>query len=322
MGFISVLIALIIEQIKPLPMRNPVYAATQGLVLAWERYFNAGERQHGVLAWWALMLLGLILSGALYWLAVRVNPLLALAINVVFLYLTLGFRQFSHAYTEIQWALENGDLALARKILGEWMLDVDPDFVAERLSASEVSRHAIERALMLSHRHVFGVFFWFVLLPGPTGAVLYRVAQVAARVWRRQSPDSPFADFAQRAYVYIDWLPARFTAVGFAIVGNFEEAMYGWRQESGRWLDPSEGVVLAAGAGALGIRLGGGVDNPLQPQQVVMADSGLEIEGGVTPGAGMEVEPGHLRSAVGLVWRAMVLWLILLALLSITAWVT
>jgi adenosylcobinamide-phosphate synthase len=71
--------------------------------------------------------------------------------------------------------------------------------------------------------------------------------------------------------------------VGFAIVGNFEEAMYGWRQESGRWLDPSEGV---------------------------------------TPGAGMQVEPGHLRSAVGLMCRAMVLWLILLALLSITAWVT
>lgn len=322
MGFISVLIALIIEQIKPLPMRNPVYTATQGVVLSLERYFNAGERQHGVLAWWALMLLALLTSGGVYWLALEINWALALLVNVIFLYLTLGFRQFSHAYTEIQLALENGDLPLARKILGEWMRDVDPEFIADRLTPGEVARHAIERALMLSHRHVFGVFFWFVLLPGPTGAVMYRVAQVAARAWRRQSPDSPFADFAQRAYTLMDWLPTRFTAVGFAIVGNFEDAMYGWRHEAGRWQDPSEGVVLEAGAGAMGIRLGGGIDNPLPTQQVVMAESGLEMEASVEPGSGMEVEPGHLRSAVGLVWRAMVLWLILLLMLSVTSWVT
>jgi adenosylcobinamide-phosphate synthase len=268
------------------------------------------------------MLLALLTSGGVYWLALEINWVLALLVNVIFLYLTLGFRQFSHAYTEIQLALENGDLPLARKILGEWMRDVDPGFIADRLTPGEVARHAIERALMLSHRHVFGVFFWFVLLPGPTGAVMYRVAQVAARAWRRQSPDSPFADFAQRAYTLVDWLPTRFTAVGFAIVGNFEDAMYGWRHEAGRWQDPSEGVVLAAGAGAMGIRLGGGIDNPLPTQQVVMAESGLEMEASVEPGSGMEVEPGHLRSAVGLVWRAMVLWLILLLMLSVTSWVT
>lgn len=322
MSFISVLVALIIEQVKPLPMRNPVYSATQRLVLSLERYFNAGERRHGILAWWALMLLALLVSGGLYWLALKINWALALLVNIVFLYLTLGFRQFSHAYTEIQVALESGDLSLARKILDEWMRDVDPGFSADHLTPGEIARHAIERALMLAHRHVFGVFFWFVLLPGPTGAVMYRLAQLAARSWPRQSPDSLFADFAQRAYTLIDWLPTRFTAVGFAIVGNFEDAMYGWRQEAGRWRDPSEGVVLAAGAGALGIRLGGGVDNPAQAQQVVIAESGLEVEASVEPGSGMEVEPGHLRSAVGLVWRAMVLWLILLLMLSVTSWVT
>jgi adenosylcobinamide-phosphate synthase len=72
----------------------------------------------------------------------------------------------------------------------------------------------------------------------------------------------------------------------------------------------------------MGIRLGGGIDNPLPTQQVVMAESGLEMEASVEPGSGMEVEPGHLRSAVGLVWRAMVLWLILLLMLSVTSWVT
>lgn len=321
MSFISVLLALMLEQIKPLPMRNPVYSVAQQIVDALERYFNAGERQHGVLAWWALMLLALCFSGVLYTSALHVNWALALLVNVVCLYLTLGFRQFSHAYTEIQLALDNGDLPLARRILGEWMQDVDPGFVADRLSPNEVARHAIERALMLSHRHVFGVFFWFVLLPGPIGAVLYRMAQVAARAWRRAAPDSPFADFAQKIYGWIDWIPARFTAVGFAIVGNFEDAMYAWRNEAQRWSDPSEGIVLAAGAGALGVRLGGGPDTPAAVQRVVVAESGLEVEKPMTTPLGADVVPGHLRSAVGLVWRAMVLWLILLAMLSIAAWV-
>lgn len=321
MGFFSVLLALVIEQIRPLPRRGAAYLFILRVLRGFERHFNAGERHHGVAAWWILVLSGVFVSGALYFFALKVNAAFALMVNVAFLYVTLGFRQFSHAYTEIQWSLERGDLASARRVLAEWMHDVDPNFSADHLTAGQVSRYAIERALMLSHRHVFGVFFWFVLLPGPVGAVFYRLAQVAARLWQTQT-DSAFAHFAQRAYVLIDWIPARFTAVGFAIVGNFEDAMYGWQQGARRWDDPSEGVVLAAGSGALGIRLGGGMNNPLRSEPVAVAESGLEVEGVIGTLPGVEVEPGHLRSAQGLVWRAMVLWLILLAMLSIASWIT
>ena len=73
------------------------------------------------------------------------------------LYLTLGFRQFSHYFTDIRDALERGDEAEARRLLAEWRhLD------ASELPRTELLRHVIEHSLLAAHRHVFGVFFWFV----------------------------------------------------------------------------------------------------------------------------------------------------------------
>ena len=62
---------------------------------------------------------------------------------------------------------------------------------------------------------------------------------------------------AKRAWYVIDWLPARMTAVAFAVVGNFEEVIDCWRNHAQRFPDDNDGVVLAATAGALNVRLGG-----------------------------------------------------------------
>jgi adenosylcobinamide-phosphate synthase len=78
---------------------------------------------------------------------------------VLVLYLTLGFRQFSHYFTDIRDALDRGDENEARRLLAEWRhLD------ASELPRTELLRHVIEHSLLAAHRHVFGVFFWFVLL--------------------------------------------------------------------------------------------------------------------------------------------------------------
>lgn len=314
MTFVSVLLALILEQFRPLPARNPVYSLADDLVRAAARHLNAGERRHGVVAWW--LLIGGVFASALTidWLCGEFGGWLTqTALAVVVLYLTLGFRQFSHPFTEIQFALETGNLAHARAVLTEWMQETYPEFSADRLEAGDVTRHAIERALMLSHRHVFGVFFWFVLC-GPAGAIAYRLAAYTARIWPGEA-SGEFGRFAQQAFNLMDWLPVRLSAIGFAIVGNFEDAMYGWRNFAARWSDPLTGVVLAAGGGALGVRLGGGRDQPAA--SVPGADSG---GGTFELPPGIEAEPAHLRSAVGLVWRAMALWTLLLFLLSLSRW--
>ena len=122
----------------------------------------------------------------------QVSTLLGLAFDVAVLYLTLGFRQFSHYFTDIRDALERGDEIEARRLLAEWRhLD------ASELPRSEFLRHVIEHSLLAAHRHVFGVFFWFVLLStfglGPAGAVLYRMAEFVSRYWAYRSGNAGIA---------------------------------------------------------------------------------------------------------------------------------
>ena len=154
------------------------------------------------------------------------------------LYLTLGFRQFSHYFTDIRDALDRGDEAEARRLLSEWRhLD------ASELPRTELMRHVIEHSLLAAHRHVFGVFFWFVLLStfgfGPAGALLYRMAEYASRYWafKSRTLDAPanlrLLELSQRLFSALDFVPARLTAFGFAVVGNFEEAVNCWRRDAG-----------------------------------------------------------------------------------------
>jgi hypothetical protein len=109
-----------------------------------------------------------------------------------------------------------------------------------------------------THRNVFGVFFWFLMPLGPACAVMYRVAEYLARAWNEPEHmrNEAFGQFAARAFYWIDWLPVRLTAVAFAVVGNFEDAIYAWRNFAHRWADEARGIILSAGGGAMGVRLG------------------------------------------------------------------
>jgi adenosylcobinamide-phosphate synthase len=312
-------ITLMVEQLHALPGANPVYASVRQLSSWAERNLNAGRPRHGLYAW-VLVVVGLTLMvGAVWSLLVSINWFLGLALNVLVLYFALGFRQFSHRGTEIQIALANGDLAAARRELTAWKRLSDPMFSAADLSQEEVVRQAIEHGLLLAQRHVFGVFFWFVVLPGPMGAVFYRLAEHAARVWNRvplpPTPPDRFGEFARRAFGWIDWAPARLTALGYAIVGDFEGSIYCWRQvanqpvRDGVPAPDARTLILAAASGALGLRL------------MSEAEAARYLDEAGNEGAGLaEPRPAALRAVVGLVWRALLLWLALLLLLTLANW--
>lgn len=311
MSLFSLIVALLLEQVRPLPYQQFVRGPLIRLADFLEGHFNAGEHRHGALAW-GLAVGGLTaISCGVFALLYSLNPLLAWVWNVFVLYLTMGFRQFSHYYTDIQLALRMGDVPHARKLLAEWR-----GRPADDLSSSEIARLSIEEALAASHRHVFGVLVWFVLLPGPCGAVLYRVSAFLAEHWGRRGEADPvefgnFGTFAQQSFAIIDWLPARVTAAGFAIVGDFEDAIYCWRTQADKWPERGSGygagigIVLASGAGALGVRLG-----------MPVVEAG-EIADRAEIGTGDEADVDFMQSAVGLVWRALVLWLLLLLLLGL-----
>ncbi len=324
MSFFAVLFALLIEQLKPLPRDNWVHQTLVAWVRWTGRSFDAGEKHHVRVVWAVSVLVPALAIGALYLLVQHYSLTLALAFDVLVLYLTLGFRQFSHYFTDIRDALDKGDEVQARRLLAEWRhLD------ASELPRNELLRHVIEHALLAAHRHVFGVFFWFVLFSalglGPVGAVLYRMAEFAARYWgfRHRTMDAPANDglmeLSRLLFSWIDHVPARLTAFGFAVVGNFEEAVAGWRRDAALWMHANEGIILAAAAGALGIQLGGAAAPGVTPDRsktfMAGGEASIADAQGSTPGS--TVQAGHLHSVVGLVWRSVVLWMLLVALLTL-----
>jgi adenosylcobinamide-phosphate synthase len=324
MSFFAVLFALLVEQLKPLPRGNPVHDSLTHWMRWTGRNFDAGKPHHAWVVWCVTTIAPAVVAWLIYLGLVHVNIFLGLAWNVAVLYVTLGFRQFSHHFTDIRDALERGDEDEARRLLTEWRhLD------ASELPRTELLRHIIEHSLLAAHRHVFGVFFWFVVLStlglGPAGAVLYRMAEFASRYWAYKNRtvgeaiNERLMALSQRMFSLIDHLPARLTAFGFAVVGNFEEAVSCWRRDAGVWKHPNEGIILAAAAGAVGVQLGGSAAPGVTPDRSKTFDRGgaigeMDAEGS-TPGA--VPVPAHLRSIVGLVWRSVVLWMLLVALLSL-----
>lgn len=297
MSVVAIIAALAIEQWHPVGERKNVQAALAAWAAWLEQSFNGGERRHGMVAWLVAVLPWVAAAIVLHLVLEGIHPLLALLFNVVVLYLTLGFRQFSHYFTDIQLAVKSGDMDRARLLLEEWR--GASGVVRTR---EEVIRLSIEEALVASHRHVFGVLLWYLLLPGPAGALLYRLSAYLAWRWK---PLSAFGQFAQRVFNLLDWPAARLTAAAFAVVGDFEDAVYCWRTQARTWPEPNAGIVLAAGAGAMGVRLGMPVQeiDGMQPRPEI--------------GVGEPADGPLLDSAVGLLWRALVVWVFVLLVITV-----
>jgi adenosylcobinamide-phosphate synthase len=328
MSFFAVLFALLMEQARPLSPGNSLHAGVRAWTRWSSRNLDAGRQQHGWLAWSMAVLLPALLAFGVHWLLWSVHGLLAFVWSVLVLYASLGFRQFSHHFTAIRDALDMGDEEAARQLLADWQ-QVD----ASLLPRSEIVRHVIEHSVLAAHRHVFGVLSWFCILAalglGPTGAVLYRLSEFVARYWSykfRASGEGASPALQQAAMVawgVIDFLPARLTALGFAVVGSFEDAIDSWRHYTqGFALDAkaasplrNDGVVLAATAGAVNVRLGGSALKAIRLPFAPGDDNAVPSATQATPGR--EPELAHLRSIVGLVWRCVVLWMVLLALLTL-----
>src|SRR5918992_2846062 len=234
MSVVAIVVALLLEQWRSLEHGKGLQPALAAAAAWLEQTFNGGERRHGTIAWLVGVLPPVLLAFVIHEFLASLHFLLAAAFHVVVLYFTLGFRQFSHYFTELQVAVKSGEIERARALLGEWR--GASGVVRTR---EEVIRLAMEQALISSHRHVFGVIFWYVLLPGPTGAVLYRLA--AYLDWRWKDLGS-FGRFAEQAFHVIEWPAVRLTAAAFAVVGDFEDSIYCWRTQARTWPDPNESV--------------------------------------------------------------------------------
>jgi adenosylcobinamide-phosphate synthase len=254
-----------------------------------ERSFNRGawRRASGVCAW--------VLAVA-PWTALaacgRGKGLAAWLLDVALLYLALGHRSLGEHAGRVAADLAAGDLAAAREHVGRI---VSRDTM--ELDAPGVAGACVESTLENGNDAVFGALFWFALLGG-AGAALFRLANTLDAMWGYKT--ERFLHFgwaAARIDDLLNYLPARLTAASYALLGETRAALSCWRRQAPGWESPNAGPVMAAGAGSLGLLLGG------------PATYHGQLEQRPALGEGRKAKAGDIARALSLVRRGILLWL-------------
>ncbi|MDN0083152.1 adenosylcobinamide-phosphate synthase CbiB [Crenobacter sp. SG2305] len=196
----------------------------------------------------ALLLVPLTLLAALFdWL-----PYIGWFYTILLLYLTLGAKSLDQHAAAVREALQAGDLLLARQRVG---MIVSRD--TSRLSEQDVARATVESVLENGSDAVFATVFWYLVLGAP-GAVLYRLVNTMDAMWGYKNQRYlHFGWAAARLDDVMNYIPARLTALTYALLGKRQDALRCWREQAPTWYSPNAGPVMAAGAGSLGVELGG-----------------------------------------------------------------
>jgi len=211
---------------------------------------------------------------------------LGFVFSVLLLLLTLGPRDLHTQVGEYIEASQSGDEqnagTMAREILG-----AEPP--ADAAARSEAVTHAV---LAESNDRLFGIFFWFALL-GPAGAVLFRSVDFLRRMPADEARSSEFVAAVNRLYGLLAWIPAHLAALGYALAGSFEDAVSDikvfYANCSAQFFQVNNEVLVCAGLGAL-------------------------------RASAEEPGTGRLRSALLLIRRTVIIWLVIYALVTFLGW--
>lgn len=257
-----------------------------------EAKLNRRSLTGGIIAW-------LLAVGPWVALAFWLRPLVPFAVDVVLLYLALGAQSLCEHADAIARPLREGRLAEARLRVG--------DVVSRETSGldeSGVAKAGVESVLENGNDAIFGALFWFALLGGP-GAVLFRLANTLDAMWGyRTERFNRFGRFAARFDDALNWVPARLTALTYALLGRTRNALTCWQTQAPDWDSPNAGPVMSAGAGSLGVLLGG----------AAIYHGREEIRPPL--GAGPAPVAADLGRAITLVQRSLWLWLACLFLIG------
>jgi membrane protein required for beta-lactamase induction len=145
----------------------------------------------------------------------------------------------------------------------------------------------VTRAILhVANERIFSVLFWFVIL-GPIGAVVYRLV---TNISKRDEIDS-LVQHARLIQGLITWVPAHLLAAGYALTGHFDGAFRAYQgrpRESDLSLSNYD-VLVTTGLGAL---------------------RGQEVTD----------EISSIKAARDLVMRSIMVWIAVLALLTLGGW--
>jgi membrane protein required for beta-lactamase induction len=86
-----------------------------------------------------------------------------------------------------------------------------------------LSRAVTKYVLLQTHQQLLAVLFWYILF-GATGAAVYTAARLLKGAIDHAAQATALQKTAIQLFVILDWIPARLTALSYALVGHFAYA--------------------------------------------------------------------------------------------------
>ncbi len=291
--FLILLVAVVADQLLKEPKRfHPLvgfgYLAEQVELYLNSRNSTSSSRLSGLFAF-LLMLVPLLLVGE------GLESLFGVWVAAPLLYLAVGHASLAEHAEKVSDALQENNLRMARQRVG-WIVSRETG----ELNKNQVARAATESVLENGCDAVFGVIFWY-LVAGIPGIIIYRLTNTLDAMWGYRN--ERYRDFGWAAAKFDDllnWIPARLTAFSYALIGETEAALRCWKDQARGCESPNGGPVMAAGAGALGVILGG--------------DGRYRGEVKIKPilGEGEQASVRSIGEAIELVRKSLLLWLVVI----------
>nr|PMH77722.1 hypothetical protein BCU58_12035 [Vibrio sp. 10N.286.48.B7] len=295
-GAVTVIAALFLDQWLGEPKRFHPLVGFGWIANRVERYFISStanleemslrERGRGFIAWFITVIPSIVFSISItLYLASRSQELLFI-FNALILYLTLGGRSLVEHADRVYKPLINGDVDGAKQALS---MVVSRN--TEYMNKAQITSSTVETVLENGNDAVVGPIFWFILLGAP-GAILFRLANTLDAMWGYKNQKyQNFGYTCAKADDFLGWVPARITAMIYAAQGQFKRAIYCWFTQAQYCSSPNGGVVMTAGAGSLGVLIGGPTyyDGVLHDKRLM--------------GSGQKAKPGSIARANALVTR-------------------
>ncbi|GAA0424130.1 adenosylcobinamide-phosphate synthase CbiB [Cocleimonas flava] len=211
---------------------------------------NAGSQLlWGILAW-GLAVIPLVLITA--FISNSLDLIFQILFAAIYGWLAIGWKSLLQHGQAVFDALSQNDLAQAR-IKTSYIVSRDTSESDE----TALSKASIESLLENGSDAIFAPLFWLVILGAP-GVILYRLSNTLDAMWGYHNERFEyFGKFTARIDDVMNYIPARLCALLYSICGDTKQALHAWKTQASSWYSPNAGVVMATGAGALNISLGG-----------------------------------------------------------------
>lgn len=227
-------------------------------------------------------------------------PLINTLLSPIALYICIAPHSLKQHALSVFQALNENNLTLAQNRVAMIV-----SRQTDKMDVTEIRKATIESVLENGADAVFAPIFWFIIA-GPTGAVIYRLSNTLDAMWGYKN--QRFLHFGWAAARFDDalnWIPARLTALTYAVLGQTRKALFCWKTQAKLLESPNAGPVMASGAGALNLQLGGPAWYHGKLKDKVFF-------------GGVKLPNNHdIKRANSLIYASLILWIIIIIILEI-----